>query len=69
MPSPFLMAALVVNGNTWPHPPVHRITARAVMASILPGLQVDRDDALHAAVIDEEPGHEPFVVPNHAGDI
>ena len=29
-------------------------------------LQVDRDDALHTAVIDEEPGDEPFVVPNHA---
>ena len=31
------------------------------------GLQVERDNTLDSAVIDEEPGHEPFVVPNHAG--
>jgi hypothetical protein len=36
MPSPLLIAALVVNGKTLPHPPVHRITARAVIASIFP---------------------------------
>ena len=37
-----------------------------MIASILPGLQLDRDDALHTAVIDEQPGHEPFVVANDA---
>ena len=38
MPSPFLMAALVVNGNTRPQPPVHRMTALAGMASIFPDI-------------------------------
>ena len=37
-----------------------------MIASILPGRQLDRDDALHTAVIDEQPGHEPFVVANDA---
>ncbi len=36
IPSPVLMAALVVNGKTRPAPPVHRITARAAIAWILP---------------------------------
>src|SRR5437879_3210313 len=36
MPSPFLMLALVVNGNTRPQPPVHRITALAVIAQPVP---------------------------------
>ena len=31
-------------------------------------LQVDRDDALHAAVVDEQPGDEPLVVADDAGD-
>ena len=38
MPSPFLMAAFVVKGNTLPQPPVQRMTARAVIASISAGL-------------------------------
>ncbi|COU66577.1 Uncharacterised protein [Mycobacterium tuberculosis] len=36
MPSPVLMFALVVNGNTRPHPPVHRITASARIVSMRP---------------------------------
>ena len=36
MPSPLLIAAFVVNGKTFPHPPVQRMTAREVIASILP---------------------------------
>src|SRR5215207_9932584 len=36
MPSPVLIAALVVNGKTFPQPPVHSTTDFAVMASILP---------------------------------
>jgi hypothetical protein len=39
MPSPLLIAALVVKGNTLPQPPVHRMTARAVIASIFPDLR------------------------------
>ena len=38
MPSPFLMLALVVKGKTRPQPPVHRMTALAVMISILPDI-------------------------------
>ena len=34
-----------------------------------PGLQVERDDALDSAASIEEPGHEPFVGPDHAWDI
>ena len=36
MPSPVLMLALVVNGKTFPHPPVASTTARAVIARIRP---------------------------------
>jgi hypothetical protein len=36
MPSPFLMFALVVKGKIFPHPPVHTMTALAVMARIWP---------------------------------
>ena len=36
MPSPVLIDALVVNGNTLPQPPVQRMTARAVIASTRP---------------------------------
>ena len=36
MPSPVLIAALVVNGKTRPPPPVHMITERARIAWISP---------------------------------
>ena len=36
MPSPLLIEALVVNGKTRPPPPVHMITARALIARISP---------------------------------
>jgi hypothetical protein len=36
MPSPVLIAALVVNGNTRPAPPVQTMTALAVIARTLP---------------------------------
>ena len=39
IPSPFLIAALVVKGKTLPQPPVQRITAPAVIASILPDIR------------------------------
>ena len=39
MPSPVLIAALVVKGNTLPQPPVQRMTAFAVIASIRPDIR------------------------------
>ena len=36
MPSPFLMLALVVNGKTFPQPPVHSRTDLAKIVTILP---------------------------------
>ena len=33
----------------------------------LAGLEIDRNDAMDSAIIDEKPSHEPFVVANHAG--
>ena len=66
MPSPFLIAALVVNGK-------HLAAAARAQDDGARGdrldlarLQLDRDDALHAAVVDEELGHEPFVVARDA---
>ena len=38
MPSPVLMAAFVVNGNTRPQPPVARMTALPRIASIRPDI-------------------------------
>ena len=38
IPSPFLIFALVVKGKTRPQPPVHRMTARAVMVSTFPDI-------------------------------
>ena len=63
MPSPVLMLAFVVNGKTLPQPPVHRMTAFAVIAWICPRHQADRHDAVHPAVVDQQPGHELLVVP------
>ena len=44
----------MVNGKTRPQPPVQRMTACAVIASTLPDHQLDRDDALHPAVVDQQ---------------
>ena len=55
MPSPLLMAALVVNGK---HPAAAAGAqddgARGDRLD-LAGLQIDRDDALDTAVVDEQP--------------
>ena len=63
MPSPVLMLAFVVNGKTLPQPPVHRMTALAVIACDPAGDELDRHHAVHPAVVDEQPGDEPLVVP------
>ena len=62
MPSPVLMLALVVNGKTLPQPPVHRMTALRGDRLDPAGRQLDGDDAVHPAVVDEQPGDEPLVV-------
>ena len=56
------MLALVVNGKTRPQPPVHRMTALRGDRLDPPGRQLDRDDAVHPAVVDQQPGDEPLVV-------
>ena len=50
-----------------PQPPVQRMTACAVIASILSRLEIDRDYALHATVVYEQAGDEPLVVSGDAG--
>ena len=65
MPSPVLMLALVVNGKTLPQPPVARTTDSRGDRPDPAGRQLDRDDAVHPAVVDEQPGDEPLVVPRH----
>ena len=69
MPSPFLIAAFVVKGNTLPQPPVQRMTARAVIASMRPDFRSMATTPCDAAIVDQEPGDEPLVVANDAGDI
>ena len=41
-----LILAFVVKGKTFPHPPVHRMTAFAVMASMCPVGYLDGHDPL-----------------------
>ena len=67
MPSPVLMLAFVVNGKTFPQPPVASTTALAVMAWIRPVVSSIATTPQHPAVVDQEPGDEPLVVPLHRG--
>ena len=62
MPSPVLMAALVVNGKTRPQPPVQRMTGPASDRAHPARSQLD-GHAPGSAVFDEQPGDEPLVVP------
>ena len=61
---PVLMFALVVNGNTRPHPPVHTITASARIVSMRP-VELDGDQTAHPAVVDEQGRREPLVVTDY----
>ena len=63
MPSPVLMAALVVNGKLHPSPPpVHRMMALAAMAWTSPVVHVERHDTTCLAIFDQKMAHVPLVV-------
>src|SRR3954454_15277243 len=63
MPSPVLMLAFVVNGKTFPQPPVHKITDLAATARMRPVISSMGDDAVDSSVVHEQFGDEPLVVP------
>ena len=56
------MLALVVNGKTLPQPPVAEDDRLRGDRPDPSGAQLDRHHAVHPAVVDEQPGHEPLVV-------